>query len=1068
MTIEVNAESPSELVITWSHDSEGPVQLELLRDGELIAEPAQDQSSYTDSDLDPNRRYEYRVVLRRGDEPIATGEAAAATLAHPPRAAGPFDAHVTGFSLVIVDGINPPETTYKVTVWNEEWYRNAKHYSEWSTSRCRTFEDLPTGLPFEFELVARNLDGVRTIPVRMTIHGKERLVLPSADAESGSGQDTASEAPKCQVLEALEPYDIESTPALLLLSGFSVAALEPILARPWVEDGLDETEREAMDYLGQVAAADEAAALRILDHPFLETVEPHDAQSLADLLEVPGLSAAAIESVLAKPWVEDGLDDTERKIIDHLGQLAADDEAAVLRILELPFLETVERHDAESLEDLLRVPVFSAAALESILARPWVEDGLDVYERRTVGRLRDIARRDEMAAARILKMPFLEAVGPDDVLMLDSLLGMADNGPALLGEVAKLDWISDGLDETETALVRDLGWIAIGDEAMALRIVGMPFLQAAEFAGEPEASAVNALWALGAHSQKALATVIERTWVWDGLDDFEAGMVWDLGWIAKRDEDAALRIMDMPFLQATELAGEPEALAVNALWSLGWNSQDALTQLIEFPWVEDGLNEYEEAVARNLGWIAGNEEAQALRILAMPFLETVEPADGAAMESLGGLALHRQEAFQRVMSHPTLSGGISGDWPKIVAVLNGVSQTDPDLIDVLLDPDQVTIEERMTDLPLAGEIQMAIIRIQPGAERSMDLLEYAVRYAEEFMSVPFPTGYVAWLFVDKSSLPSAAGSNYGTHIASWTVYDADEGSSHYADFTGGHIAHEVAHYYWRGNRAWINEGIANLMTYASENARIGSPVTVNARPCGYARTIAELESLDPPLGEPAFSCNYELGERIFVDLYRNLGSDKFRSGLRALHLGWEAAKRDEERHGAGMDIEFIKTVFKDFEDAGGFPVEAIADRWYDGTEPYDTSVRDTDPANPHLVTIDGRIHTAYLSTEIDGPTVMRISAEDVDDWLWLVIRWTYSVGSNTEVALEIVHYYEDGFEFGRRTASFVADTKYNNGLWKWWLHVGSDPSARWATGNYRVYVYNEGRKLVELEYEVTP
>ncbi len=985
MTIEVNAESPSELVITWSHDSEGPVQLELLRDGELIAEPAQDQSSYTDSDLDPNRRYEYRVVLRRGDEPIATGEAAAATLAHPPRAAGPFDAHVTGFSLVIVDGINPPETTYKVTVWNEEWYRNAKHYSEWSTSRCRTFEDLPTGLPFEFELVARNLDGVRTIPVRMTIHGKERLVLPSADAESGSGQDTASEAPKCQVLEALEPYDIESTPALLLLSGFSVAALEPILARPWVEDGLDETEREAMDYLGQVAAADEAAALRILDHPFLETVEPHDAQSLADLLEVPGLSVAAIESVLAKPWVEDGLDDTERKIIDHLGQLAADDEAAVLRILELPFLETVERHDAESLEDLLRVPVFSAAALESILARPWVEDGLDVYERRTVGRLRDIARRDEMAAARILKMPFLEAVGPDDVLMLDSLLGMADNGPALLGEVAKLDWISDGLDETETALVRDLGWIAIGDEAMALRIVGMPFLQAAEFAGEPEASAVN------------------------------------------------------------------------ALWSLGWNSQDALTQLIEFPWVEDGLNEYEEAVARNLGWIAGNEEAQALRILAMPFLETVEPADGAAMESLGGLALHRQEAFQRVMSHPTLSGGISGDWPKIVAVLNGVSQTDPDLIDVLLDPDQVTIEERMTDLPLAGEIQMAIIRIQPGAERSMDLLEYAVRYAEEFMSVPFPTGYVAWLFVDKSSLPSAAGSNYGTHIASWTVYDADEGSSHYADFTGGHIADEVAHYYWRGNRAWINEGIANLMTYASENARIGSPVTVNARPCGYARTIAELESLDPPLGE-----------RIFVDLYRNLGSDKFRSGLRALHLGWEAAKRDEERHGAGMDIEFIKTVFKDFEDAGGFPVEAIADRWYDGTEPYDTSVRDTDPANPHLVTIDGRIHTAYLSTEIDGPTVMRISAEDVDDWLWLVIRWTYSVGSNTEVALEIVHYYEDGFEFGRRTASFVADTKYNNGLWKWWLHVGSDPSARWATGNYRVYVYNEGRKLVELEYEVTP
>ena len=395
---------------------------------------------------------------------------------------------------------------------------------------------------------------------------------------------------------------------------------------------------------------------------------------------------------------------------------------------------------------------------------------------------------------------------------------------------------------------------------------------------------------------------------------------------------------------------------------------------------------------------------------------------------------------------------------------------DPDFVDVLLDPDQVTIESRVTVLPLAGDVQLAIIRAQTGAERSMDLLERAVQHAEGFMAVPFPTRYVAWLFTDASRLPSA-GANYGTHIGSWSVFDVNEGADFYAEFTDGHIAHEVAHYYWRGNWAWVNEGIANLMTYAFDYATTGSPVTVRARPCGYARTIAELESLDPFLEDPAFTCNYELGERLFVDLYRSLGSERVRLGLKDLYLMEEARKaerRDDEEANAGIQIDHIKAAFKGVEDVDGSLVDVIAARWYDGTEPYDTSARDTSPASPHLLTIDGRIHTAYLAAEIDGPTVMRISAEDVDDWLWLLIRWNYSVGSDTEVPLELVHYYQDGFEFGRSSTSFVADTAHNGGLWKWWLPVGSDPSARWAAGKYRVYVYNEGRKLVELEYEVTP
>ena len=155
-------------------------------------------------------------------------EAGAATLVHAPRVAGPFDARRTGFSLAIMADLNPPETTYKVTVWNAEWHLNAKHYSHWSTSRCRTFEDLPTGLPFEFEVVARNLDGVRTLPVRKTIDGKELLSLPEGIADEGSTEVVEGEGEQqCQALESLEFYDIESMQALLPSSGFSIRALGP-------------------------------------------------------------------------------------------------------------------------------------------------------------------------------------------------------------------------------------------------------------------------------------------------------------------------------------------------------------------------------------------------------------------------------------------------------------------------------------------------------------------------------------------------------------------------------------------------------------------------------------------------------------------------------------------------------------------------------------------------------------------------------------------------------------------------------------------------------------------------
>ena len=83
------------------------------------------------------------------------------------------------------------------------------------------------------------------------------------------------------------------------------------------------------------------------------------------------------------------------------------------------------------------------------------------------------------------------------------------------------------------------------------------------------------------------------------------------------------------------------------------------------------------------------------------------------------------------------------------------------------------------------------------------------------------------------------------------------------------------------------------------------------------------------------------------------------------------------------------------------------------------------------------------------------------------MEYSYALSGDTrEVPLEIVEYYEDGFEFSRRSAGLTAEARYTGGTS--WFSVGVSPPRKWAPGRYVVYVYADDRKLAEVEYHVTP
>lgn len=156
----------------------------------------------------------------------------------------------------------------------------------------------------------------------------------------------------------------------------------------------------------------------------------------------------------------------------------------------------------------------------------------------------------------------------------------------------------------------------------------------------------------------------------------------------------------------------------------------------------------------------------------MPFLETLEPTDAAALEAFSWLAHTEILALREVLAHPTLQDGITDEWTPVVALMDSVNEAAPAFLRPLLDPDQVDVEQRSVILPHTGAVDLAIIRTEAAAPRSMDLLEHSVTSVERFMGTAMPTNFVGLLF-GTAVLGYAHGTNYGDVVQARDVVAED-------------------------------------------------------------------------------------------------------------------------------------------------------------------------------------------------------------------------------------------------------------------------------------------------------
>ena len=142
-------------------------------------------------------------------------------------------------------------------------------------------------------------------------------------------------------------------------------------------------------------------------------------------------------------------------------------------------------------------------------------------------------------------------------------------------------------------------------------------------------------------------------------------------------------------------------------------------------------------------------------------------------------------------------------------------------------------------------------------------------------------------------------------------------------------------------------------------------------------------------------------------------------------------------------------------------------RWYERAGPYDSSVSDVDRTepSPEIREISGRINAAWVATRPEGAAVDRFSASTTIGWAYLVLEISYGVPRVTEVPLEVVEYYEDGFTYRRHEGVLEARPEFVGG--KLWYTIGPGLRGRWAPGRYGVNVYAAGQKVADVEFLVT-
>ena len=509
-------------------------------------------------------------------------------------------------------------------------------------------------------------------------------------------------------------------------------------------------------------------------------------------------------------------------------------------------------------------------------------------------------------------------------------------------------------------------------------------------------------------------------------------------------------------------------------WEFAERADPAMVaQIRSISWIADGLQTTDEFNAAERMVNLGIDTPESLNALLASdeFQNALRPMDLPALLSLQRMAQDRPERLAQLTGAAWFRDGLTTEEKAIVSVLYERSRfLSPEFDATVANPETLHVELGAATGRSGSIVPIAIVRSGPAPPGSpvMAVAQTAVPIFEGMFDADFPTPAIV-IHVTDYVAGVAAGTNYQTHVT--LLPEIDDNSK--PGFAPHAVFHEIAHYFLYAQPVWLAEGGADLAASYARHLTTGAPLETTNYPCDGAASLSELELRSPDDPEEAqadpdlWRCNYYLGERLLLALYHQLGEERFLEAWRALYA---RLARDPSYP---SQQEFTETDIRvEWLRAGGMlmqpDLEHIWDQWYRGTTGRAVAgAPDPSPVSPGLSGINGRIDQAYVALTTDGSPVSGFSASEVEGWVFLTLKYSYSIsGDPVQLEMEMVEYFEDGFTNGRRRVPVTLNAQHIGGTQ--WLSVGPNPPLRWAPGRYWVYVYEGGRKVAEVQFDVSP
>ena len=333
---------------------------------------------------------------------------------------------------------------------------------------------------------------------------------------------------------------------------------------------------------------------------------------------------------------------------------------------------------------------------------------------------------------------------------------------------------------------------------------------------------------------------------------------------------------------------------------LGAYSIDNLQAVLRLPWVQDAIEDTEYDILDDLSGLRPDVVAA---MTAMPFLASHEATDAQAVEGISWLELGG--VLDALVDSPVFQDGIDDSETTLIAAV-GTFYQDAGAVRRVLTPGSAAVEAVSLKTALTPELAVSIVRTgsqsRPG---TMEAVRDTVEFVESIMGLPLPVEHVIIVF-DEAAVPAGAGgANYGFAFSYSPKYETQQGTYEWRVLQSG-FTHELAHYYWSGDQAWMAEGVANVFSYM-RGRDIGlsrGQLKTRRRTC-EAHDLQMLEMWGPSVD---YYCSYYLGERLFLELLGALGRLQFSDKLQELYL---VALPVREAGGDPPGIAAMRQVFAD-------------------------------------------------------------------------------------------------------------------------------------------------------------